>query len=189
MQIIKAKLIGSRPLLLHSDKFADPLHPATKMHKDLTGKRKKSDDDHEAIARGEWAGGMYMDDDLGPYVPGINIESSLVAGGKLRKMGTQLKRSVEIMDERCKIIYDGPRTLDAMWSARMYDSRSVKVGTARIMRYRPIFRKWSLQCEIMYDESSIDKADVLRCLSDAGLYCGIGDYRPKFGRFSVEDVL
>ena len=36
---------------MHSDKFANPLHPATKAHKALTGKRKKTDDDHEAIAK------------------------------------------------------------------------------------------------------------------------------------------
>ena len=188
MEILKVRITGTRPMLMHSDKFADPLNPLTKAHKELTSKRKKSDDDHEAIAKSEWAGGMYFDDQIGPYVPGVNIEASMVAGGKLSKLGTQLKRSVEVLDERCKLEYDGPRTMEAMWDAGMYDARSVKVTTSRLMRYRPIFKKWALECEIMYDETSIDRSQIMKCLKDAGMYCGIGDYRPKFGRFDVDEV-
>ncbi len=186
MQTLKVKIIGTRPLLVHADVFADPLNKLTKAHKVLTSKRKKSDEDHELIARSEWRGGLYFADDIGPFLPGINIESSLVAGGKLSKMGTQLKRSVEIMDSRCPIFYEGPRTIEGLWDQAFYDARSVKVGTARITRYRPLFREWSTICEIAYDQESIDRAQVLKCLEDAGQYCGVGDYRPKFGRFTVE---
>lgn len=187
MEILKLKLTGTRPLLMHSDKMADPLNPMTKEHKKLTGKRKKTDDDLEAIAKSEWVAGMYIDE-KGPYLPGVNIEASLVSGGKLSKLGTQLKRSVEVMDERCYLEYTGPKSLEKMWDAGMYDSRSVKVGQARIMRYRPIFRHWSVVCEIMYDESSMDRAQIISCMEAAGMYCGVGDYRPKFGRFAIEEV-
>lgn len=188
MQIIKAKLTGTRPLLMHSDKLSDPLNPLTKAHKALTNKssRNKTDEDHEMIAKSEWMAGLYYDDELGPYIPGVNIEGALVAGGKLRRLGANLKRSVEVMDERYKLEYTGPRDLASLWNEGYYDARSVKVTTSRIIRYRPIFRQWAVTCEIAFDEASIDKADVVRCLEDAGAYCGIGDYRPKFGRFSVE---
>ncbi len=188
MQIIQAKLTGTRPLLMHADIFADPLNPLTKAHKALTSKRKKSDDDHELIAQSEWRGGLYFDEKLGPYVPGINIEAALIAGGKLSKMGTQLKRSVEVVDERCRVEYQGPRTVDELWSGRFYDARSVKVQTARLTRYRPLFREWSLMCELAFDEEVINLDQVIKCLEDAGQYCGLGDFRPKFGRFFVEVV-
>jgi hypothetical protein len=188
METIKVKIIGTRPLLMHADVFADPLNPLTKVHKSLTGKRKKTDDDHEEIAKSEWRGGMYFDDDIGPYVPGVNIEAALIAGGKLSKLGTQLKRAAEIMDDRCRLEYDGPRTVSGLWDTGFYDARSVKVSTSRIMRYRPVFHRWALECEIAYDPESIDRAQVVKCLKDAGIYCGIGDYRPKFGRFNVEVV-
>ncbi|RUR26812.1 hypothetical protein ELY33_17035 [Vreelandella andesensis] len=186
MEIIKVKLTGARPLLMHADIFADPLNPLTKAHKTLTGKRKKTDDDHELIAKSEWRGGMYFDEKLGPYVPGVNIEASMIAGGKLSKLGTQLKRSVEIIDDKCKLEYDGPRTVEKLWNQRFYDARSVKVQTSRLMRYRPIFNHWSLTCEVAFDPESIDRQQVIKCLQDGGQYCGIGDYRPKFGRFDVE---
>lgn len=187
MNIIKLKIIGTRPLLMHSDKFADPLNPLTKAHKELTSKRKKTDEDHEAIAKSEWLGGLYIDE-KGPYLPGVNIESSIIAGGKLSKMGTALKRSIEIMDEKCHLVYDGPRSAEKLWHAGFYDARSVKVQSARLMRYRPLFRQWECECSIAFDPDSINREQVIRCLEDAGQYCGVGDYRPKFGRFRVEVV-
>ncbi len=186
METIKLKITGTRPLLMHADIFADPLNPLTKAHKVLTGKRKKTDDDHEAIAKSEWRGGMYYDDDLGPYVPGVMLEAAMISGGKLSKLGAQLKRSVEVINEQCKLEYEGPRKVEALWAKGFYDARSVKVTTSRIMRYRPIFKGWHVVCEVAYDPESIDRADVIKCFKDAGQYCGIGDYRPKFGRFSVE---
>lgn len=186
MEVLKIQLTGSRPLLMHADVFADPLNPLTKAHKALTSKRKKSDDDHEAIARSEWRGGLYFDEEVGPFMPGVNIEASMVAGAKLSKLGTQIKRSTEIMEERCKLEYEGPRTVEGLWDARFYDARSVKVGQARLMRYRPLFRRWMTRCSIAFDPEAIDRDQIIRCLEDAGQYCGIGDYRPKFGRFDVE---
>ena len=129
---------------------------------------------------------MYFDDDMGPYIPGVMLEAAMISGGKLSKLGTQLKRSVEIVNDRCKLEYDGPRKIETLWSKGFYDARSVKVSTSRIMRYRPIFKSWSAQCEVAFDPESMDRADIIKCMADAGQYCGIGDYRPKFGRFAVE---
>lgn len=186
MQTISVTIIGSRPLLMHADVFADPLNPLTKAHKALTGKRKKTDDDYEAIAKSEWRGGLYYDENLGPFIPGVNIEACLVSGAKLSKLGAQLKRSVEVMEERCRLEYEGPRTVQGLWDRRFYDARSVKVGQARLMRYRPIFRHWRAECTIAFDPESIDRDQIISCLRDGGQYCGIGDYRPKFGRFGIE---
>lgn len=182
---IKVRITGTRPLLMHSDKFADPLNPLTKAHKELTSKRKKTDEDHEAIAKSEWLGGLYCDE-TGPYLPGVNIEASMIAGGKLSKLGTQLKRSTEIMDEKCYLQYDGPTEPEALWHAGFYDARSVKVQQARLMRYRPMFTKWACECEVAFDADTINRNEVIKCLEDGGQYSGVGDYRPKFGRFTVE---
>jgi hypothetical protein len=185
LNTIKVRITGTRPLLMHSDKFADPLNPLTKAHKELTGKRKKTDEDHALIAKSEWMGGLYIDS-KGPYIPGVNIEAAMIGGGKLSKLGTQLKRSVEILDEKCHLEYSGPKSAEALWEAGFYDARSVKVQTARLMRYRPMFREWSCIAEVAYDPDSINREQVIKCLEDGGQYCGVGDYRPKFGRFSVE---
>jgi|TARA_R100000084_G_scaffold97923_2_gene51963 hypothetical protein len=188
MEIIKVRITGNRPLLMHSDKFADPLHPATKAHKELTGKRKKTDEDHEAIAKSEWAGGMYRTDDLGPCIPDKVIEGALYESAKLRRLGKVFKRAIEVVEPEAAVEYKGPRDLEGMWAAGMYDARSVKVTTSRLMRYRPIFKQWACQFTIMYDPALINRSEVKQMLEEAGMYCGIGDYRPKFGRFDVEEV-
>jgi hypothetical protein len=40
MKIIKLKIKSTTPMLMHSDRFANPLDPATKAHKALTSNRK-----------------------------------------------------------------------------------------------------------------------------------------------------
>ncbi|MGB1100682.1 MAG: hypothetical protein ACPGYS_07215, partial [Flavobacteriales bacterium] len=66
------------------------------------------------------------------------------------------------------------------------DIRGVKVGMARTMRCRPIFRQWSIDVDVKYNPDLIDRSDVLKSMCDAGQQCGLGDFRPKFGRFEVE---
>jgi hypothetical protein len=47
---------------------------------------------------------------------------------------------------------------------------------------------WWLTCTIEFDESIVNEAQVLSSTKEAGALCGIGDWRPKFGRFTVEKV-
>lgn len=187
MDTLKVKITGTRPLLMHAATLSDPLNPLSKAHKQVSGKRKKTDEDYEWLAKSEWRSSLYIDD-TGPYMPGVNIEAALIAGAKLQKLGTAIKRGVEILNDRCKLEYKGPRDAEALWDKGHYDVRGVKVGQARIMRYRPIFKEWSCECSIMFDTEIMDRASVLKCMQDAGAYCGVGDYRPKFGRFDVEVV-
>ena len=188
MENIKVRITGTRPLLMHAATGADPLNPLTKAHKLLTSKRKKTDDDQEQIAKSEWRMSLYWNEELGPYIPDASLEASVIQGAKLRKLGTTFKRGFEVIDTEMKLEYDGPRDILRMWSNGFYDARSVKVSQARIIRDRPMFKNWSFEATIMYDETILDKQTILDCLQDAGEYCGIGDYRPKFGRYSVEEV-
>jgi len=67
MEILKLNIIGTSPLMMHSDKFANPLAPETKAHKSLTAKRKKTDEDHLAIAKSEFMSGAYYSEKSGIY--------------------------------------------------------------------------------------------------------------------------
>lgn len=191
MELIKLKIKGTRPLLMHSDAGCNPLNPTNKEMAGLVKANrgtKKTDERTEEIAKLEFMVSMYFDPELGPYLPGVNIESAIVAGGKLSKMGAQLKRAVEVMDERCALEYKGPRDIEGLWKGGFLDVRSVKVTTSRVMRCRPLFREWSTTCEILFDPEMINREELIKCATDAGQYVGIGDYRPKFGRFEVEVV-
>ena len=186
MNVLKLKLIGTQPLLMHADTGANPLHPLTKAHKELTSKRKKTDDDHEGIAKSEWLMSLYYSKNFGVYLPGINVESCITAGAKLSKLGTAVKRGVSVIETYCPLEYSGPRDPEALWKAGFYDARSVKVQQARLMRYRPMFDNWAIEVQVAFDAEVINESDLLKAVTDAGNFVGLGDFRPRFGRFTVE---
>jgi hypothetical protein len=189
METINMKLTGVSPLLMHSDRFANPLDPLTKAHKELTGKKKKTDEDHEAIALSEWRGSLYFDKTLGPYIPGQNIEAVITCGAKLQKLGTKFKQGFMVKEDKVKLEYVGPRIVEALQNdVRFIDMRSVKVQQARLQRCRPIFAEWSLSFTILFNPEVIEKRDVLKAIDDAGMLIGLGDYRPRFGKFEAQEV-
>jgi hypothetical protein len=63
--------------------------------------------------------------------------------------------------------------------------RSVKIGTSKVLRARPKFDDWKLRFTIAFDESVLQIDDLMRVAQTAGAMTGIGDYRPRFGRFEV----
>lgn len=186
MDILKLKLTGITPLMMHSDRLANPLLAETKAHKELTGKRKKTDDDHLAIARSEFISGLYYHEKAGVFIPGQNFDATFLAGAKLQKLGTAWKRGALVTTDRAKVLYDGPKTPEKLWEdTRFIDCRGVKVGTAKIMRYRPVFLEWAVELEIAFNSEILDGSEVKKALGDAGALIGVCEYRPRFGRFEV----
>jgi len=192
MKTLELLMTGLSPLLLSCDKLADPLDPATIAHKELTSKRKKTEDDHILIARSQWNGLMYWDDEIGVYMPTQNIRAALVGGAKLNKLGMQIKRGTLILEEKSELDYGKKLTLNQLWDQRFLDRRSVVVSTARVICYRPKFLKWSLMFSLHYDENILDENQILQSFENAGKFIGIGGYRPEkggtFGRFAVESI-
>jgi hypothetical protein len=187
MKSIPVKITGSSSLLMHSDRFANPLDPMAKAHKELTSKRKKTDDDHIAIAKSEFIGGCYWNEDTGFFIPAQNLDSCLIAAAKLQKLGVKFKQGVQVLEDELPI--DGLKNMtpEKLWeNPKNVDARGVKVGMAKIMRYRPIFRSWSLSATVVVNEDVVNVNEVKKALVDAGALIGLGDYRPRFGRFNVE---
>lgn len=186
MEMLKLKLKGLSPMLMHSDRFANPLDPATKAHKELTSKRKKTDEDHAAIARSEFIGSLYIDKD-GPFIPGMNIDSCLVEAARMNKLGKTVKRAMMILEDKVALCYAGPRTAeDLADDMRFIDARSVRVGMARLTRFRPKFADWTAECTLAIDTDQINLNEVRQIVENAGKLIGLGDFRPRFGRFAVE---
>ena len=195
MDIIKATIEGTSPLLLHNARLANPLDECAKLLKKVTSKRNKTDEDYHEMARLEFLGGLYYDKKSGVYIPGDNIAAMVRDGGKLKKRGASVQRGVECLDFLCPLIYDGPRTPEGMWDLRdtFADVRTIKNGSTggRTPRCRPKFDPWSVTFRLFYDSSMINLDDLRQCLIDAGTAVGLGDYRPgspkggRFGRFKL----
>lgn len=187
METIKIKLTGTSPLLMQSETLANPLHELTKAHKVVSGKRKRTEDDYLWLLHSEWSAGMYHDKEVGPYIPALNIEACIAEAAKITRLGKTVKQAVQVLTEKAKLEYDGPRDKKKMWDSNSFaDVRGVGITGKKIMRCRPIFLKWSTKFEVAFMEDVLDKADLIRITEEAGRRIGIGTYRPRFGRFQVE---
>ncbi len=192
METIKVILRGTTPLMLKSDRTVDPFDRYVVAMKPLKDKKKKTDEDNHLLRRLEWESGLYMDDTLGPYVPGWNVIRSLRDGAAMLKKGKDVLRGV-LSGEKIRIDYDGPRDVDGLYKAGFVDVRRiVNNGGGATMRARPRFEKWSLTVPLDFDEHMISRPDLLSAFDRAGKFAGIGEYRPsspkggQYGRYSVE---
>ncbi len=193
MEQIKVKITGTSPLLMHSERLSNPFDPLTKEQKKLSSKRKKTEEDHEEMAKNEWTGGLYHDKEIGPYIPARMLKAAIRDGAKLSRGGKKISRAVQVLENRLPLQYKGPRTVKKLWDdGRFMDIRSVVVQRSRLMRCRPVFHEWSVEATLMFMADQIDKADLVANLETAGLLIGMGDFRPDkggdFGRFDVEVV-
>ena len=157
--------------------------------KAISSKRKKSDEDHEALAELEFAGGIYLTDDDKVGIPAWNI-SIHCKTARVNKLGKAVERGVlPIGADVLPISHDGPDTPQAMWQAGCFDQRSVKVGQARVTRTRPSFRNWSVTATFVVDAEIIDMDDFVRARGECGCpvrarLCQPAPFRPLRGRGS-----
>lgn len=185
-ETLNVEIQGISPLLCHNGQLANPLNPFAKALKEVSRKRTKTDADHIEMSRIEFLGGLYTDEDKHPGIPGENIEAAMVAGAKKHKLGQQAKAGI-ISDGFWRIEYAGPKTPDALWEEKGFvDVRGAKLqGKTTVMRTRPIFRKWKLKFTLQYLPDQLDKKQVVDIVETVGRIIGLGDFKPKFGRFEV----
>lgn len=179
---------GDEPLIMHNGLLADRDYEWTRQLAAITGKRGKTDEDHDEVARLEWNGSLYFDDQIGPYLPGDNVRRALLDAGRLSKEGKKIERGVLRVSRKNRLEYEGPRTREKMWDDARFRHRAiVKVSTSKVVRTRPKFVGWHARVTIDFDSAIIDRRDLLRIAEAAGNYIGLCDGRPFFGgRFTAE---
>lgn len=186
MKTLNARLAGIGPLLTHNERLASKLDPVARQMAAISSKRKKTDDDLAELARLELLGGVYETDDGLVGIPTWNVFKSFQEGAKLNKLGRAFERAVIPMGpDIVPLKHDGPSTVAAMWDAECFDQRSVKVGTAKITRTRPKFVNWSLDATFALDTEVFRLDEFAMVAENAGRLIGLGDYRPRFGRYDV----
>jgi hypothetical protein len=155
--------------------------------KALTSVRKKTDEMFADIADVEFECGLYIDPAIGPYLPGLWLDAAIIEGGKLQKNGTKIKRSAMVLEDQVRLNYEGPRDLPSlMKDPRFRDVRAVTIGMAKTMRCRPKFTGWEAEFTIQFDPQGINRSELIAAIHAAGQCIGIGDFRPRFGRFEAE---
>lgn len=190
MKTIKLKFTGVRPLLMHNGRLADPTDEIVKAMKLITdkGSKKMTESDHENRNALEYKGSLYWDEKLGPYIPNDNIERCIQLGAQKSRQGKDVAAVVFCTQEKMKLEYDGPRSIERLYAdPRFILRKGVSVKKNRVIRVRPMFPTgWTLTCELEFDETMVNGKDIIKHAINAGSFIGIGDWRPKFGRFICE---
>jgi hypothetical protein len=183
---VKLRLVGSTPLILHNIRLADPDDPVVRQIAGLTAKRSSmTDADRLQVAWLKFLGGLYHDDEAGPYLPATHIFASIIGAARKTRKGMDVESGVIWLADKAPLEYDGPRDPEKMWDnggGPFVDRRMVRVGQARVPQVRPIFPDWSAEIEIDYDDSILNLADLRAYCERAGRV-GVGDYRRFYGRY------
>lgn len=185
METLKAKLIGVAPLMMHSERLADPTHPGTREMKKLTKQKNKTDDLLEQIKKIEWRLGFYEAEGR-PIIPADNLLATMTNGAKKSRKGNEAKAGVFCQEPHFFLDYKGPKDIESLYLPEFIDYRSVVVAQKRTMRCRPIFREWSAKVELLFDEELMARDELKQALTLAGERVGLMERRPRLGRFEVE---
>lgn len=186
--LIDVALRGLTPIVMHSDRLADPLEDITREIKKLSKRTDKDDEKNEQIARLEAEGGLWIGGDGKVCILDRAIKKAIRTAGAKRKLGMIFKQAV-IIDEDFALSFDGDtlpiKDLAASREHRLRES--VVVAQRRVMRTRPLLRNWAARGQLTLILGwGANVEDVKWALEAAGLLIGLGDKRPEYGRFRVE---
>lgn len=184
---ITLRLTGTRPMLQHNGRLANPLDPFTQQVKALSSKRKKTDEDLIALMRVEARGAIYETSDGMVGFPTQNVWRAIYDAATAYKQGANVKRALSYEDITPPLLISGDEVLADVFLKEPdnIDYRPVAVNRAKTMRARPIVRDWS--CIHSFDllDDVIDVRDLGPVLERAGRLVGLGDWRPTYGTFTV----
>jgi len=176
---------GAAPLLMHNVRLADPLDPIVKQIKEISAKKTKTDTEIIRRLELEFHGGLYINE-RGPYIPAEWIEGVIQAGARLVRKGEAVKSGMQVMDDAIPLLYDGPHNAEGLFlDQKFVDKRMVGVDRKKVLRFRPRFDLWAAEFSLMLADDIVSVVDIKSFLEQGGRMKGIGDYRPKFGRFIV----
>lgn len=185
MYTVSVQVEGISPLLQHKYPLPD-FENLSKGGKQKTGEVNYSE---------EWRQYLYANADGEVYQPALHFDGAMVkaaAGYKIQGARGKTYKDLFKGNVFCspdEILHGikTPNTLDADADKPLYlDVRPVVVQRARVVRIRPAFKPgWKLDFEITVLDDQVPANVVNEVLSLAGRTVGIGDFRPRFGRFMV----
>lgn len=171
-QMIEVEIKGAAPLLMH--RFPEP----TTEEKS----RKRSG----ALAwQDEFEASKYVLPDGTLYQPSTHIEGALLKAGANFQIAGRRKKTYKDLIKGALIVL--PEAIPHRIQQCDIDARAIVNPSTRgrVMRYRARLNRWELTFTVQLLDEQLPAEVVREILEHAGRYVGIGDYRPKFGRFAV----
>ena len=161
---------GLSPLLMH----AYPLVPVEALEK------KTPEEQAELAAYRTPKGELYL--------PGTNLQRSLVAGAAFSK--GKGRASLAKTAAACLLVESEYLVFDVQQYT--IDTRPVVIPATkgRVLRHRPRLDSWCVTFSVSYDDTLLTADQVRRIIDDTGKHVGVLDFRPEkkgpFGRFIVD---
>lgn len=165
MRKIEVTIKGISPLLMHRFDDSMPKHNKNTTDEELA----------EASA--------YINNKGELYQPADHILGSLVKAGTNFIVGGKGKKTFKEFIKGGVIIT--PDAIPHIIPKYEIDKRRAVIQRAAIMRVRPRLDEWELSFQIQIINENITSAELNKILTYAGESIGIGDFRPRFGRFIV----
>jgi hypothetical protein len=177
---------GITGLLQHNPRLIDIRDEIVREIAAINKKRHKTEADEAERDRLEWFGGLYHSPDIGVYAPAAWVVRCMMDSGTAIKKGKAVLQGVAIATDRIPLEYDGPKDLTELYARPEFRSRlAVVVQRSRVMRMRPIFRRWRLEFEAEMDEAVLNLEELENIVERAGRI-GLGDGRRiGYGRFAA----
>lgn len=170
----------------HNPQSVNPRNNYAKMMKAITSKRKKTDEDHEELARLEWESSLYLKNGK-VVVPGDLLEGALCEAGRKSRTGADVRAGLW-SPGYWELDFPGKdRPLDQIMEDEnhFYVTR-VGIKTSSIMRTRASFPEWSLKFKVCYLKDIFSERDIYNLVEVLGYLVGLSDCRTKMGgRFDI----
>jgi len=193
IQTAHIKIIGMDYLLQNNPQTVDPFNAFSKAKKRITNKRTgKTDDDLIELGNIETESKLYFDEELGVYVPTRWLTEAICTGafGVVKIGKDKMRGGVFATSSKAKLNYDGMAKVktiaDVVINPKFRHRAMLPQGQVRVAKDFPIFKNWSFETDIEFDDSIIDFDGLSRVVCRTAKYVGFGDFRPTFGRAIAE---
>lgn len=181
-ETLRVPIIGTTPLIMH--RFSEKAKRL--MLDNMQGRKspksvKNPEEEYEAA--------FYRLKDGRYGFPALAFKSATVGGARFYHglTMTGLKQTLFFRGEPGA---DGQQMVAIAGEPEMRED-VVRVGRGGTdLRYRPEFREWSAELEVIYVTSLLTRASVLSLIDAGGMGVGVGEWRPEkdgdFGTFRID---
>jgi len=133
----------------------------------------------------EWQKSMYFDDEIGCYIPAEQIKASLVQAGKSFRIKGRMGKSYKDF-VKATVFIDPNRIPLGKKEPDYIHEAFVVIQRNQVLRRRPAFKKgWEAEFNLVVLDEQIGTDRLKQIIEYAGKFCGIGDWRPDYGRFEI----
>lgn len=170
-KILEIEIEGVAPLLMH------------RFHgDDNAGQRKTGRKDYSL----EVEDALYKNSKGEIFVPATWIEGCLTKTASEFQISGRGKKTYKDLVKSALLVTPTEIKIEPQeWQT---DTRAVIVQRSRVIRYRPRWDEWKLKFSVNILDDQLPTSIIKDMLEQAGAYRGIGDFRPKFGRFQLTKI-